>query len=458
MIRNKVMKQILSFLIFVFCFGLNAQEQKLVFPKVSSQLTIPVSISVDEINSLINRSINGILFEDDSFTDNDNDQFKVKVIKNGDIRMTVLKNNRLLIDIPLYIYATQGYGGLGYYVYQSTDFGVRMKFITSVEFNNNWTLNTNTESNGFEWTDKPVLNFSGFKIPIAPIVEKSLRKQQSEFTEIIDEKIAESFDLKPYLLTIWNQFANPIEISEEYNSWLKITPVSVDMTPVVIYSDYIKSTIGLNLFSETFVGQIPLPSMLAVNVPNFSVKPNLSEEFKLKTTANIPYDKATELARQQFLNYEFEMNDKKKVRVEDIRVFSGKQSVVIEIRTSGAVNGLMEISGFPYYDAQQRKIRLKDTRFKLKTKNLLHKAGLLFFKGKIRKMIEDEYGIPMNEIEDMAKKNLLESFNKEYYPGIFLKGRVIDIKPSQILLFDNYITLVIDTKASLKLDVKELNF
>ena len=324
------MKQILSFLIFVFCFGLNAQEQKLVFPKVSSQLTIPVSISVDEINSLINRSITGVLFEDDSFTDNDNDQFKVKVIKNGDIRMTVLKNNRLLIDIPLYIYATQGYGGLGYYVYQSTDFGVRMKFITSVEFNNNWTLNTNTESNGFEWTDKPVLNFSGFKIPIAPIVEKSLRKQQSEFTEIIDEKIAESFDLKPYLLTIWNQFANPIEISEEYNSWLKITPVSVDMTPVVIYSNYIKSTIGLNLFSETFVGQIPLPSMLAVNVPDFSAKPYLSEEFKLKTTANIPYDKATELARQQFLNYEFEMNDKKKVRVEDIRVFSGKQAVVIE--------------------------------------------------------------------------------------------------------------------------------
>ncbi len=164
------------------------------------------------------------------------------------------------------------------------------------------------------------------------------------------------------------------------------------------------------------------------------------------------------MARNQFLDYEFEMSDKKKVKVEDISVYSAKQAVGLEIVTSGAVKGTMEIKGFPYYDPVQRKIRLRDTEFKFKTKNLLHKTALLFFKGKIRRMIEEEYGIPLADIEDSSKKSLLENFNKEYYPGIFLKGRVIDLSPSQILLFNGFITVVIDTKANLKLDIKELNF
>lgn len=436
----------------------DAQEAVYYFPKIETHVTVPVSIPVGEISSLINKSVTGLIYEDDSFTDNDNDQFKVKVFKNGNIKLTALKDNRLLIEIPLNIYAEKGYGALGHYMYQQTEFGVIMKFITAIKFNTNWTIATQTAANGFEWTDKPVLSFGGVKIPITPLVESSLKEQQKDFSSIIDQKISESFDLKPYLLGIWNQFAMPIQISEEYDTWLKLTPKSLNMTPVKIYSNLIKTNIGINLNSETYIGQIPNPSPMVLKFPDFTLKQDLAQDFNLKTTANISYDKATALARNQFLGYEFEMSDKKKVKVENISVYSAKQAVGLEIVTSGAVKGTMEIKGFPYYDPVQRKIRLRDTEFKFKTKNLLHKTALLFFKGKIRRMIEEEYGIPLAEIEDSSKKSLLESFNKEYYPGIFLKGRVIDLSPSQILLFNGFITVVIDTKANLKLEIKELNF
>ena len=79
------------------------------------------------------------------------------------------------------------------------------------------------QAQGFQWTEEPVLDFGRVKIPVTRIVEKRLREQQNEFTTIIDEQIKEKFDLKPYLLELWNQFSLPMNLSEEFNTWLKIT-------------------------------------------------------------------------------------------------------------------------------------------------------------------------------------------------------------------------------------------
>lgn len=454
------MRKLLAFLFLVFLVQISkAQIDASPSPKLKTQLTVPVSISVSEINSLINRTVSGLIFEDDSFTDNNNDQFKVKVFKSSDIVLTALKDNRMLIEVPLKIWAVKGYGAFGHYVYQETEFGVKMKFISAISMNTDWKLVSNTSAAGFEWIVKPVLVFTKINIPIAPLVESSLVEQQKNFTGIIDRQISDSFDLKPYLLDIWNQFAMPLQLSEEFNTWLKLTPVSIGMTPVKLYSDWIKTTIGIDLYSESFVGKIPAPSPLIFNFPNYQKQDTLPADFNLQTTIQISYDTMTEIARKQFLGYEFEMTSKKnKVKIEDIILYPDKQSITMEIRTSGELNGTVLLNGYPYYDETSHQIKIKDTELHVKTKNLLQKTALLLFKGKIKRTIENDYGVPLKDIEDNSKKSLLENFNKEYHPGIFLSGRVLDLKPSQIFLFNNFITVVIDTKANLKLNIQELKF
>ena len=429
------------------------------FPKIKSHLTVPISIPVPEINNLINISVTGVLYEDNSYTDNDNDQFKVRVEKSDKIKLTSLKENRFLIEVPLKIWAEQGYGGLGYYVYQDTQFNVVMKFISSVELKSDWTLQAQTKTNGFEWTVKPVLDYGTVKIPVASLIEKTLTEQQAKFTTVIDDKIKESFDLKPYLLAVWNNFSAPINISEEFNTWLKITPETVYMSPLKIYSDYVQATVGLDLYSETFIGQIPLPSPLQVRFPNFILKQNLSSDFNLKTTANVSYDQATALARAQFLGQEFVLtSEKNKVKITDVKVYSEDLYVVIEAETIGEVTGTSYIKGFPVYDREKKKIVLTQIDFKLKTRNLFQKAVATLFERKIKKTIGEEYGIPMEDLITESKKSLTMSFNKEYYPGIFLNGRVQDFYPSQILLFNRNMTVVMDTNASLQMRVDGLNF
>lgn len=450
----------LLFLSLTLCLAstLWAQSQVKVFPKVKSQIALPISIPVSEVSSLINKSIQGLIYQDDSYTDHDNDQFKVKVWKDGVIELTALKDNRFLISVPLKIWAEQGYGGFGQYVYQDTNFGVVMKFITSVEMKNDWTLNTQTKAYGFDWTVKPVLDYGKIKIPISSLIEKTLNEQQGEFTTIIDQQIKESFDLKPYLLLIWNQFAEPIKVSEDYNTWLKLTPREVYMSPLKIYSDYIQASIGLELYSETFVGRIPTASPMVNRFPNYILKTDIPNEFNLKTTAHVTFDDATELARKQFVGQEFALTgEKSKVRVTDMKMFTDRQLVVLEIHTEGAIKGISTIKGVPYYDKTKQRIALTDVKFSLKTKNILKKALALVFEKKIKRMITEEYGVPMGDIIQESKKSLLENFNKEYYPGIYLNGRVVALEPTEIMLFDRYMTIVIDTHAKLQLKVEGLN-
>ena len=69
-------------------------------------------------------------------------------------------------------------------------------------------------------------------------------------------------------------------------------------------------------------------------------------------------------------------------------------------------------------------------------------------------MIEDEYGIPTAEIENLSRRNIQEAFNKEYYKGLKMQGSVSSLKPSKIVVNPLGITAVIDTEAQLKLSVQ----
>lgn len=449
----------LYFLLISFIVFSQTETPVYTLPKIKSNITLPVSLPISEINSLINQSVKGVLYEDQSYTNNDNDQFKVKVEKQGNIAIKALTNNRLMISVPLKIWAEKGYGTLGYYLYKDTNLNVIMNFITSLTATPDWKLDTKTTTAGFVWTQKPVLDYGKVKIPITPLVENVLKEQQSKFTTVIDQQIKTQFNLQPYLVMAWNQFSKPINVSEEYNTWLKISPQNTYMSPLQVFQDKIKTTIGIDLYSETYVGQIPLATRDAVSVPNFILNPNLQNVFNLQTTANISFEEATKLATQQFLNKEFAMgSEDKKVKITDISVYQEKENIVIEAHTTGEVNGTAFIKGKPYYSAEEHKIKLNVTDFNLKTKNFFQKALTVLFEGKIRRMIEKDYGIPLLDIENASKKSLTENFNKEYVKGIKLQGQVLDLKPTQFLLSEKYITIVIDTKAQLQMNVSGLSF
>lgn len=420
------------------------------FPKIRSNITMPVTIPLSEISNMINASVKELIFQDDSYTDNNNDQFKVKVWKTRPIRLVGGTSQNLLIEVPIKIWAEKGIGTLGVYSYQNTTFETVMSFNTTISFNNNWTISTNTQPNGFRWVTKPVLDYGKIQIPITSLVEKSLKEQQGKFAKTIDQQMGTQLNFQQYAVMAWNVFAQPFNISEEYNTWLKITPVGVNITPLKFYGNEITTNIGMDIYSETFTGSKPAATPTVKSASNFNVIPALADKFLLQTTANVPFSEATNIARNMFMNKEYDVRGSK-VKIKDIRVYGSEGRVIIEAETEGYVNGKAIISGIPVYDETKKKIVLSNTKFNLRTANILQKTATLLFKGKIVKMIEEEYGIPTQDLELASKKSIEEAFNKEYYKGLKMNGRVFNLKPGRVLLNESAITAVIETNATLKL-------
>ncbi|MBW8359940.1 MAG: DUF4403 family protein [Weeksellaceae bacterium] len=445
------------FLLFFFCIGAQEQPPAHDFPRIRSSVAVPVRIPLSEISSLVNASVKDLIFEDQSYTDNNNDQFKVKVWKTRPIRLVGGTKQNLLIEVPLRIWAEKGIGTLGVYSYQNTNFETVMYFNTEIALLNNWTMVTKTSPMGFKWVSKPMLDFGKIKIPVTNMVEASLRKQQLEFSKKIDELMLRQLDLQPYAVLAWNQFAQPFHVSEEYSTWLKITPVGVKVTPLVFYGNAIDVNIGIDTYSETFTGNKPQAATLVKKVQDFASVPSLPDRFLLQTTANIPFSEATRIGQQLFLDREFDfLEGKSKIKINGVKVYGELDRVIIEATTAGTVDGTSVISGIPVYDEVKRMIVLSDTTFKLKTKNILQKGAALLFRNRIVNMIEEEYGIPTAEIEDMARKGIHESFNREYYKGLKMSGKVLNLKPSKIIMNPNGLTAVIDTEAQLHLMVQGL--
>ncbi|MGC5743062.1 DUF4403 family protein [Chryseobacterium sp. NFX27] len=445
--------KLLFLLSFAMVFGQTAVDNQSAvynFPKIRSSITMPVTIPLSEISNMINASVKELVFQDDSYTDNNNDQFKVKVWKTRPIRLVGGTSQNLLIEVPLKIWAEKGIGTLGVYSYQNTTFETVMSFNTTINFNNNWTISTNTQPNGFRWVTKPVLDYGRIQIPITSLVEKSLKEQQGKFAKTIDQQMATQLNFQQYAVMAWNVFSQPFNISEEYNTWLKISPVGVNITPLKFYGNEITTNIGMDIYSETFTGSKPSASPTVKSATNFNVIPVLADKFLLQTTANVPFSEATNIARNMFMNKEYDVRGSK-VKIKDIRVYGAEGRVIIEAETEGYVKGKAIISGIPVYDETKKKIVLSNTKFNLRTANVLQKTATLLFKGKIVKMIEEEYGIPTQELELASKKSIEEAFNKEYYKGLKMNGRVFNLKPGSVLLNPSGITAVIETNATLKL-------
>lgn len=450
------MKRLLFIFVFWISFLPAQNDFKMVeFPKIKSSVNIPVRLHLSEVSHIINQSVNGLIYDDDSFENNNNDQSKTKVWKNGDIEILGGKNQNLIIKVPLKIWVKKGIGTMGVYTYQETTFETEMYFSSEVELKNNWSIKLTTTSKGFKWIQKPVLNFGMVKIPVTSFVEKPLKEEQEKFCKIIDDKANENLNFRKYATSAWNLFAKPMQISEEYNTWLKLTPLSLNVSPLIFYKDAVDFKMGLDIFSETYIGSSPNSIKEVIDVDDFHFSPDLEDEFLLQTTANISYEEATRLAKNMFLNQEYDLKGKK-VKITDINVSGEADKVIITAKTEGALNGISTISGIPIYDEAKKKIVLVNTEFQLKTNNILHKALAFIFKGKIIKKIEEDYGIPTQDMIYQAEKNLIENFNKEHYKGVKTVGQVIELYPSSVVMTPLGITTIIDVKAKLNIIIKNL--
>jgi hypothetical protein len=91
----------------------NYLQDSVLVQKIPSNISIPFDIAMSDIEKQINATVAGLIYEDNSYTDDNNDNFKCKVWKKSNIIVTSANNDIFDFSVPIKVWVEKGIGAFG---------------------------------------------------------------------------------------------------------------------------------------------------------------------------------------------------------------------------------------------------------------------------------------------------------------------------------------------------------
>ncbi|MDF7819267.1 DUF4403 family protein [Runella sp. MFBS21] len=424
--------------------------------KHRSVVQVPVDISIADVTKHLNAQVQGLIYEDNSFEDGNQDNFKAKVWKRGPI-VADARDSLLFYTVPLKIWAEKGYKVLGIGGSQATEFQINLKFMTCFGVDADWKVNTQTASAGFDWVSKPSIKVAGVEVPITGIVSRLINENLAKISQAIDDNIRQNISIKPYVLQAWNLIREPRLLSEEYRTWLLITPTDILMSPFKIQNGKISATVGIKGFTQTYTGEKPVTKP-ALNIPPLIVTNDIPQGFQIGLIGTLPYEEASKLAASQFVGKTFDFKEGKyKIEVTSVDIYGQNEKLIIKAGLKGSINGVIYLKGTPFYDASTKLLSLKNVDYDLNTHSVLVKTANWLLQGRFAKQIEQQFVFPVGtQVEEAQKAIRQQLTSRKVTKGVNLSGHLEGLEPDQVYLTPSAIVALIVAKGQVEVKIDGL--
>lgn len=453
--RTKSDKLILILIIFLAGCGSTkklerpVEKYKELNLKETSFLNIPIEIDIAALESSIEKDMGGVLYEDKEMTD---DGVMLTLRKQGPIDIKADTNN-LFYQLPLEVYIKYDAGltnveGRG---------KIKLDFLTQFDIDPTWNLSTSTNIERFEWIEKPRIRVMGVNLSVGFLGDLILNNTKGVITKTIDNLVVDNLPLRNMVQQAWVQLQEPYLVSEEYNTWLMVNPKTIGMTPLQTNNRKIESKIFVESRPQIRVGDRPGPSGGSYLLPPFEFANSQSDGFALYVTAELTYEEAERLAREQVVGEVYEYG-KKSFKIENIDFFGQDDDLVVDVLLSGSYNGNIYLTGRPEYNERRNTIDIKDLKYTLKTKNLLYKTAGFILKSTFKNKIEETLNFYLTYNLEEAKQQIKEQLSDyKITNGVSLKGDLNDLAIQNVSLTPVGMQVDVLLDGKLSLEVKGLN-
>jgi hypothetical protein len=430
-----------------------SENAKMAYKTTTSFVSMPMEISLKEIENQLNKSLSGQIYQDYNLED---DKTEMKIWKTAPIKL-IEKNGKIESILPLKIWAKFKYGTefMGLNDTREIELNGTITLLSNVKLSN-WKMNTNSVIEDFQWSESPTILVAGKKVPITYIINPTLSLFKKKMAKKIDDAIQKSCDFKPYVLNVLQTMSKPFETNQQYETWFKMTPIEVYVTDAVLQKSKIKMDLGLKCAMQTMVGEQPNASFDkdAVSFKPVSKVPD-------KTTATVAaistYESASRIITKNFQGKEF-ASGSRKIVVQKVDLWAKDGKMIIELDMTGSINGSIYLSGIPNYNVITKEIYFEQMDYVLNSKGILTKTANWLLQGVILHKIQESCHYSIKENLEEGKKSLLPYLNN-YSPmkGVFVNGTMNDFEFEKIELTNNTIIAFITTtgKMSVKIDGME---
>lgn len=430
----------------------------LVYDNTPSFINLPISIKLKDIEYQTNTLLNGLIYEDNDITDDD---IEMKIWKLAPISIENNQENgtekiKTVLPLKAIVKYRIGTEKLGVAIYNTKEFYFNgtVTLISEVGLSN-WKLNTKTTLKTLEWNESPSMMVFGKSVPVTYLINPTIKLFRSKIERKIDEAIAKSMDFKPNVLEALDKICTPFQMSEAYESWLRVVPIEIYSTAAKLKNDSFLLEMGVKCTMETIIGQKPESKFDASKIVLKAVTkiPN-------KVTANIAavstYQEASKIMTKNFTGQEFGTGNKK-ITVQKVEIWHKDGKMVIALDVLGTINGTLYLSGFPQYNDLTKELFFDKLDYALDTKNKLMRTANWLAQGLVLRKIQEScrYSIVPNLEE--GKQNMMP-YLKNYspMPGVFVNGKMDDIQFQKIQLTNKAIIAFIKVNGTVSVSVDGL--
>jgi hypothetical protein len=303
-----------------------------------------------------------------------------------------------------------------------------------------WSLDLDF-SDGFRWSEPPVLQVMGREIPLAKYAEPRIRSQLAVVREHA-LAAARRLDLHDKAAAAWRHAFEPIQLSDSPGIWLQMTPQSVSFAGMQANSRTLRGSIELSGTAQTVIGQNP-PAVVATELPPLGQSVDAPGAFAVILPVRIGYD----VLKDRLMQAVQAMPPVAGFAVRDIDVYPSSGKLVIGLRVEGSAGTAkwVYLSGAVQADADGRMIRL--SRLDVMTNDEGMSALLDPIAAQIGSKLNVDYGIAYDNLLNAANAK----FNRPLKDGFRMEGNLSSAKLDGVSLPADGVVIAVRASGELRI-------
>ncbi|MCH2231492.1 MAG: DUF4403 family protein [Crocinitomicaceae bacterium] len=319
---------------------------------------------------------------------------------------------------------------------------VHVGYATSIGVSKNYKLTSNTKLRKVK-TLSPC-EMTMFSYDASKTLEEELTIALQDVEKDIDSEI-EAIDLKPTMEEVWEILCLPTDL--EGYGFLSMHPKDISLSKIHFKGDTAYVNALLHASPNITLNN---KDTLITKLPPLSEFKN-QDGFDITMDINAKYDSLSSMLSSNIKGKSIDINGNE-VIFGDINIHgAANKKVNLRVDFTGKKKGTLYLTGTPIFHRAKQNISFPDLNFDVKTKHALLKSAKWLYNKKITNMIRDLASMDLKPYLDSLKGSLNENINMELDEGIFMSGKVNDIKIGSIIPLENKLFLRFHSLGELKL-------
>jgi Domain of unknown function (DUF4403) len=312
------------------------------------------------------------------------------------------------------------------------------------ELSRDWSLDLNF-SDGFRWSEAPVLHVMGREIPLAKYAEPRIRTQLAHVRGRA-LAAARKLDLHDKAATAWRHAFEPVQLSQNPEVWLQLTPQSAAFAGVRADTRVLRGSLELSGSAETIVGSHP-SAVTATALPQLGREVSEPGEFDVILPVRIGYDVMKDKITQAIASAAPAAG----MIVRDVDVYPSSGKLVIGLRiakpsdTDANAGQWVYLTGALQVDADGHSVRLSDLGVVTNDEQFAPVIDPIM--AQLRDKMSVDYGVAYQNLLNAANEKLTRPLKD----GFRMEGHLSSAKLEKVYLPADGIEIAMRASGELKI-------